>query len=98
FSRLHHVKDEDAAGRQRDEDAAEELPQGAVVVARIEEIADAFAERGDGVAWRDVGLKQGGDAELGPRGAASCQSDHRLGNVYAEHVVAALDELLGPQS
>ena len=46
-------------------DATEELMQGAAIMVRIEEVIEAFTDRGDGTARRDRGLEERCDAKLG---------------------------------
>ncbi len=79
-------------------DAPEETGERAGVLAGVEEIADALPERGDGVTGRDLRPEERPHAEVGPRHAATRPADHRLGDVDPDDVVAAPDQVLGPDA
>ena len=74
----------------------EELMQGAAIMVRIEEVIEAFTDRGDGTARRDRGLEERCDAKLGGGRSAAGDLDHRLGEIDAENLILSLRQLARP--
>jgi hypothetical protein len=93
LARTEHVEDEDAAGDERAVNAPEETAQSPFLVLGIEKVVEDLADRRDRGARRDPDLEQRPDPELGLGRPAAGDLDHRLGDIYAEHEIAGVDQL-----